>query len=415
MIQLDKVRHFLFDKITDRDDLNDSVIASHLKLSTKQVGNLRSGKRKLTLRSILVLSQLVVPERYREFMREVCPRLVDSSDCIRKTFEYAAITRDKQLLDQHLENYRHEKRNVIEKYVKVYSFISDYLHGNIPFHLIEDELSKLTNINDPILKILVDIYYCIALLQKRQFSYVINKASELEIQIKGLNDKPHLFLKECYSYRISEVLAYAHLFLNNLKQARHYANILYNASINKRVNSDALYIIGMTYLISDENLCLSYLKRSIDEAEKTGEMRLVGYAVYNYNFARLLMKRKIDNDAPNVLKNMENFIEGRMSFVEVEKEIRKTNDPDLIGYFESKAGGKETLYKKFCDFVSNSNLFYATIIVRELVRSGESTDFIESLTKNLKYTREEKGEVVFEEDFISCFNVGLRDGVGCRI
>jgi len=409
---LDKVRHFLFDKISDRDDLNDTVIASHLKLSTKQVGNLRSGKRKLTLRSILVLSQLVVPGNYRDFMRDVCPELVDSSDCIRKTFEYAAITRDKKLLDQHLENHQHERRNIIEKYVKVYTFISNYLHGKIPFHLIEDELSKLTNLNDPILKILVDIYSCIALLQKRQFSYVIDKATELELQIKKLNDKSHLFLKECYSYRISEVLAYAHLFLNNLKQARHYANIMYNANINERINSDALYIIGMTHLASDEKACLNYLKRSIEVAKRTKEDRLVGYATYNYNFARILLDRDVENDAPEVLRVMQEYKEGRISFEKADKEVRDTNDPDLVGYFEAISGGKENLYKKFCDFVSNSNLFYATIIVRELAKSGEQTDFVDSLTKNLKFTREEKGEVVFEEDFISCFNVGMRIGIG---
>lgn len=85
---MDKVRNFLFDRISDRDDLNDSLIASYLKLSTKQVGNLRAGKRKLTLRSLLVLSQLADPENYRSFMRDVCPQLTESSDCIRKTFEY---------------------------------------------------------------------------------------------------------------------------------------------------------------------------------------------------------------------------------------------------------------------------------------------------------------------------------------
>lgn len=69
---MDKVRNFLFDHISDRDDLNDSLIASYLKLSTKQVGNLRAGKRKLTLRSLLVLSQDV---RYSSIIQSVGNRL----------------------------------------------------------------------------------------------------------------------------------------------------------------------------------------------------------------------------------------------------------------------------------------------------------------------------------------------------
>lgn len=403
---MDKVRNFLFDRISDRDDLNDSLIASYLKLSTKQVGNLRAGKRKLTLRSLLVLSQLADPENYRSFMRDVCPQLTESSDCIRKTFEYAAITRDIELLDNHIETYKCEKRNIIEKYVKVYSFISKYMHGKVKFDSMNEELDKLSNLNDPILKILVDIYGCITLLHKRQFSYVINKASELEVQINGLNDKSHLFLKECYLYRLSEILAYAHLFSNNLEEARRYSNILLNANINKRVNSDALYIIGMTYLQTDESICLSYLKDSVEVAKELKNERLEGYAVYNYNFARILLSKKVEESAPDVLKKVEGFRKGKVSYEDALDCVGKMGDPDLTGYFEAISGDRKSLYKKFCDFVSDSNLYYASIIVRDLMEAGECTDFIKNLTINLRGTSSKKGDVVFEEDFISCFNIG---------
>ncbi|UMQ50217.1 AimR family lysis-lysogeny pheromone receptor [Bacillus velezensis] len=406
---MDEVRTFLFNKVSDRDDLNDTILAYYLQLSTKQVGNLRTGKRKLTLRHILVLSQLVDPENHRNFMRSVCPKLTESSDCIRKTFEYAAITRDIDLLDTHIANYKNEKRNIIEKYVKVYSFISDYMNGKIPFTSMEEELEKLSNLNDPILKILVDIYLCINLLQKRQFSYVINKASEIEKQINALNDKSHLFLKECYLYRVSEVLAYAHLFSNDLIEARRYSNILLNANINKRVNSDALYILGMSYLLNDEHKSLYYLTESVKKAKEINEPRLMWYAVYNYNFARILLGKKVEEDAPDVLKTFEAFLNGKTSYEKAKFCIDEVDDPDLTGYFESVLGtDRKNIYKKFCDFVSDSNLFYASIIVRDLMKLGECTDFIENLTINLRGTSAKKGDVVFEENFINCFNIGER-------
>ncbi|MCA1184569.1 AimR family lysis-lysogeny pheromone receptor [Bacillus licheniformis] len=397
---MEDVRVFLFNKIEDRDDLDDRKVAKYLKVSTKQVQNLRDGKRDLTFRHLLVLSSLVDPENYNERIKEWVGK-IDKYDCTRNAFEYAAIIRDVEFLDSHIAAHAHEKRTVIEKYVKVYSFISNYLKGNIDYQRIGVELDKLSNINDPTLKILVDIYSCIDLLQRREFSYVLTKASKIERDIKMMS-KSQLFAQECYLYRISEVLAFAHLFSNNLEEARHYSAILLNANINKRVNSDALYVIGMTYLLSNEKLCLQYLKQSKEVANELGIPRFISYANFNYNFAKILLSKEVDPDAHESLIAFERFNRGEITYEEAEQKIKEFEDIDMINYFESK----DDIYKKFCDFVANSNLFYASIITRDLVRLGEGTKFIESLTKNLKKSKEEKGEVIFEEDFISCFNVG---------
>ncbi|MEC1349126.1 AimR family lysis-lysogeny pheromone receptor [Bacillus licheniformis] len=397
---MDAIRTYLFNKIDDMDHLDDVKVSKYLKVTTKQVQNLRDGKRDLTFRHLLVLSSLVDPKNHKYLVKEWVEK-IDKCDCTRNAFEYAAVIRDVDFLDAHISAHAHEKRTVIEKYVRVYSFISDYLKGKIDYQKIGVELDKLSNINDPTLKILVDIYSCIDLLQRREFSYVLTKASKIEKDIRKMS-KSQLFAQECYLYRISEVLAFAHLFSNNLEEARHYSAILLNANINKRVNSDALYVIGMTHLLSNEKLCLEYLRQSREVARELGIPRFISYANFNYNFAKILLSKEVDRDAHEALKAFERFNRGEISYKEAEQKIKEFKDVDLINYFESKSD----IYKKFCDFVANSNLFYATIITRDLMKLGEGTCFVESLTKNLKKNQEEKGEVVFEEDFISCFNVG---------
>ncbi|MED1923497.1 AimR family lysis-lysogeny pheromone receptor [Bacillus velezensis] len=398
---MDSVRDFLFNSIEDRDDITDDDLARHLKVGGKQVRNLRNGDRELTFRSLLILTQLVDGKKYSEHISNWYD-LLDSDDCIRNLFEYAAITRNIELLDRHIKKYQDEKKSTVEKYIKVYTFIRDYMKGDISFYEIDDEIGKLTTLKNPKLKLLIEIYECISLLQRREFSYVLAKASEIEKRIRKMSEKTQLFEKECYLYRVSEVLAFTHLFMNNLDEARHYSHILLNAKINKRVDSDALYILGMTNLLHDEELCLHYLQRSLSVAKETGIARLEGYAYYNYNFAKILMARSIDDNAPIPLLAVQKFRNNEISQDKAQEVILEMGDPDLTTYFESCCG-KEKRHKKFCELVSTSNLFFAVIIVRDMIQSGENSDFVKTLTENLKTV--EKGDVVFEEDFICCFNV----------
>lgn len=106
---MDSVRDFLFNSIEDRDDITDDDLARHLKVGGKQVRNLRNGDRELTFRSLLILTQLVDGKKYSEHISNWYD-LLDSDDCIRNLFEYAAITRNIELLDRHIKNIK-MKRN----------------------------------------------------------------------------------------------------------------------------------------------------------------------------------------------------------------------------------------------------------------------------------------------------------------
>lgn len=70
----------------------------------------------------------------------------------------------------------------------------------------------------------------------------------------------------------------------------------------------------MTYLQTDESICLSYLKDSVEVAKELKDDRLEGYAVYTYNFARILLSKKVEESAPDVLKKVEGFRKGEVSY-----------------------------------------------------------------------------------------------------
>ncbi|MED2969434.1 AimR family lysis-lysogeny pheromone receptor [Bacillus subtilis] len=399
---MDGVREYIFNQIEDDDLLDDKKVAEFLNISTRQLYYLKKGERDLTFRNLLQLTTLIDPQNYRDKMRRWCLSL-NTTDCIKNTFEYAAVIRDTSLLAD-LVCHHKKTTGIISSYVKVYGFILDYMNDKIKFNELGESLSKIRNVNDGPLRILLDIYRCIALLQKRQFSNLISLATDVEKRVYHLNNKSQLFIKECYIYRLSEILAHTHLYFNNLDQARHYATILINANINKRVESDSFYVIGMSYLLSDQKKCLKNLRKSIELATDLGDSVIKEIAEYNYNYALLLMDLPINMDAHPALKAFELFKKGKISYSEAMDRLVPLDDPDLLGYFETVgAARKENLYKKFHQYVAESNLFYATIIVRDLIRAGEDSGFLRSLI-NLSKDIEGKGEVLFEKDYISSFS-----------
>ncbi|QJC97173.1 hypothetical protein HC660_26990 [Bacillus mojavensis] len=404
---MEDVREFLFNKIEDRDDLDDKNVADFLNVSTRQLYYLKSGQRFLTFRNVLRLALLVDPENYRNRMR-IWSLKLQTDDCIKNAFEYAAVTRDVELLKSLLDEHKSEK-GVIGQYVKVYSFIYKYMTGQTKFNMMEQALLDLKTISDSSLKILIGIYKCIALLHKRQFSYLIDKASEIEVEIKNLSSKTRLFLKECYLFRLSEVLSVTNLFLNNLEESRRYANIIIEAQINKRAESDAYYVLGMSYLMDSPHKCITYLEKSCEKALETKSDLIITVARYNLNMGKLLLSEKLGEDAHESIKAVNDYREGTISYSEAEEKAKKIGDLDLLDYLSSMKEKKvENLYKKFHDFVANSNLYFAVIVVRDLMEAGENSDFIKSLANLRKNSS--KGEVLFEENFISCFSIRSNSG-----
>ncbi|MGF2820220.1 AimR family lysis-lysogeny pheromone receptor [Bacillus subtilis] len=399
---MEDVREFLFNKIEDRDDLDDKTVADFLGVSTRQLYYLKSGQRYLTFRNILRLVLLVDSKNYRIRMKDWCLRL-QTDDCIKNAFEYAAVIRDVELLKSLLDEHKSEK-GVIGQYVRVYSFIYKYMTGQTKFNKMEQALLDLKSINDSSLKILIDIYKCIALLHKRQFSYLIDKATFVEREIKNLSDKTRLFLKECFLFRLSEVLSITNLFLNNLEEARRYASIILEANINKRAESDAYYVLGMSYLMNNPQECVYYLEKSCEKALETNSELILTVAKYNLNMAKLLLSQELGEDAHESIVAVRDYREGNISYEAAEEKAKMVGDLDLLDYLGSMKEKKvESLHKKFHDFVANSNLYFAVIIVRDLMEAGENSDFIKSLANLRKNSS--KGEVLFEKNFISCFSV----------
>lgn len=378
------------DSIQD-NDLTFAYVAKEIGTSKQNISNFKKGG-KIGFRNLLRLAFLLYNDPNKK-MSEWCLRL-NSSESIKQSFEYAAITRNIKLLKDLISKFKNED-GVIGEYVKVYTIIYKYMNNKIKGNLVAQEIEKL-HPQDYALQILSVIFKCLHCYFSKQFILVPEYAQQAEKMLTSLNDR-ELFMKECFLHRIAEILSPIYLYLNNLELARYYANTIIFANICAKTVSDAYYIVGMSYLLEDRDKCLENLKTSYDYMAKVGDEDLAREAKYNLDFAKLFYGLDLDEHSNEVLLAVKN---DKLEIIE--EELYQGSDDEFIIYFNALSKNSvDELYDCHEHFINEYNLFFASAIAQALIKAGENERAIRHLQK-FKITP--KGEVHFEKDFISCFS-----------
>ena len=141
-------------------------IAKKIGVSKQTVSKFIS-KGEIGFRCLVRLSYLLFPDNQRAVMENWCLR-VNTTESIKQSFEYAATTRNINLLSNLITKYKEEKGALVE-YVAVYSIIFDYMTDKISgFDLIAN-LKKVGQIKDEPLKLLAKILKCYNYFFQRKF------------------------------------------------------------------------------------------------------------------------------------------------------------------------------------------------------------------------------------------------------
>jgi hypothetical protein len=387
----------LRDLIVDRD-LTYSQVAKMIGASKQCISKFWS-TGEIGFRYLLRLSYLLFPLNQKEIMAEWCLRL-NTTESIKQSFEYAAITRNISLLRRLIEKHKNEDRT-LKEYVAVYSIIYGYMVDEISgFDLIAN-VQKLGQLRDESLKILTDILKCYNYFFQRKFTLMVEVAREAENSLQYLG-KRELFLKECFLHRIAEILDHAYLFLNNVKMARHYAFIIINADICPKTVSDAAYIVGMSYLLEDERKCVEYLQKSYDIAKTIQDPSIEQEARLNLDFVKLYLGEKLDEDSDETLINYQNNKDSEINLNSLKEVMYLKGEDDLIVLFEAKSSNSvENLHACQFEFSQQSNFFFASIMAKELQNKGDRSLWV---TQAMNFTIKTEESVYFEKDFISGFS-----------
>ncbi|MHA6147329.1 AimR family lysis-lysogeny pheromone receptor [Bacillus subtilis] len=335
--------------------------------------------------TMLKIAQVCNGADYHEKMTKWC-HLLTTTEGIKHAFEYAAIKRDIALLGDLLDNA--EGDDSLSAYYGIYSLIYKFMKKEIAFLDLYDLLKQVRISKDKNLAIIVDIYKCYLLYYQKDFLGILQMANVIEKEIQNIGQDRSAFFRQCYIYRLAEVLMPVHLHFNNFEASRKFAKILLYSNISSKTMSDGYYCIGMTYLGRDKEVCLKSLERSYELMKEIERSDLIEESRMHLELARLYYEVKEGAS----IKGVAGFAE-RMQF---------KSDSDFIKYFEYRLENSlSKLYEGYKYFFSRKNFLFANLIADDLAYFGVDSAQVEAL-KSINLN--EKVEFNFEEEVVSCFS-----------
>lgn len=366
-------------KIEDSDVLSFPSVAKALGVSKQYISKFKN-KGIIGFCKLHKLSHIITSSEQDQIktMSDWCLRM-DTVELIKQSFEYAAITRNINLLNKLLEKHKKEKGSVGE-YVRFYRLLYNYMIDEISGLDLIDYLDEIGQPADKALRILMCIMKCYNYYFQKKFTLMLEVAQEAERLIENLGDKRKGYIRDCYSLRLAEILAPVYLRLNNLELARVYAGVIISSNICAKTVSDATYIIGMTYLKEDGKKALDYLRESYEISKKIGSEKLEVEAEYNLEMARLYLKNDFSSREEGI------------GYLKKIKEVfyQKENE-DFLVYFEAiYSDSISTMQECLQKFFAQSNYYFSSLLAKELYNRGEKSFMIEWLIDFKK----ERGEML---------------------
>ncbi len=370
------------DLIEDREDLTLTTVAEKIDVPLQYMSKFKK-QGTISFCNLLKLSHVMSVDtaESKKMMHNWCLEL-NSTELIKQSFEYAAIIRDIELLNALINKYSSEETSIRE-YVGVYKILYDYMKDTLQGNDIEIELDRYGKIQDPVLRVLSDIMKCYNYYFDKNFERMLTIGNEIENSILTVSESRKLFIRNCYIHRVAELFCTVCLQLNDLEATRHYAYIIINANICNKTVADAYYRLGMSYLTEDKKMCLEYLERSHEVAQKSGIFELEQETKHNLILAKIYYEDRVLN-----------FTE----IDQIKKAFYQKDDDDFVIFFKAIASKDYGIMHEVLEqFFAQSNYFFAGLIARKLYNGGDSHPTLKWI---MGYKKEKRG-INFEKNCIS--------------
>ncbi|MFF2331904.1 AimR family lysis-lysogeny pheromone receptor, partial [Streptomyces sp. NPDC058103] len=237
--------------LIEDSDLSYKEVASMAGVSARSIYEIKN-RGTIGFITMLKIAQVCNGADYHTKMSKWC-HLLTTTEGIKHAFEYAAIKRDIELLGDLLDSA--EGDDALSAYYGIYSLIYRFMRKEIAFLDLYDLLKQVRISKDKNLMVIVDIYKCYLLYYQKDFLGILQSANIIEKEIQNISQERSAFFRQCYIYRLAEVLMPVHLHFNNFEASRKFAKILLYSNISNKTMSDGYHCIGMTYLGRDKDVC----------------------------------------------------------------------------------------------------------------------------------------------------------------
>lgn len=406
---MEYITKMVHDFIEDHDDIKKTDVMEFVGMSESAYRDFFK-KGKISFKKLIKFAQLISRETGKgshEILSEWCLHIT-RTETIKNAFEYSAITTNAPLLKRLLLLHQNTD-GVLKQTVEVYRIVYNYMVGTLSGFELKDAIGRLYNITSKPLLILMNIIRQYNNYFEGDIQKIINEVSEIQKDITNLGPR-ETFYKECLTFRVCELLAPISLQLNDVKSARDFAESIINANISAKKKSDAYYVIGMSYLPEDKNVCLYNLRKSYELMREVGDLQYIQEAKFNLDFAKVFHGVELDEDSNFRLRAYQKARNGKISLAKLHTILERGDKDNFIIFFENTAEKSiDVMYNCLESFFCQENFFFARLVAKELEKAGADS---RALRPFLKFKKLIKGEVLIEKDIISHFN---RSDGGSRI
>lgn len=297
---------------------------------------------------LLKISQLLAGDSFDSILKDWCLKLNQPIN-IKYALEYLTINRFDTELEQLLDKISNKSNSKeLNDWADAYRIFLLYLRED-EMSIVMSELKKYNPKNFET-KILADIIDIHCKQVDGEYKAMCNLIENLLPSIELIEND---YIKTCYKTRLMELLSHVKLYyFNDPTTARSIAKEIIFSKIGPKFSANSYYIVGMSYLYEDYELCMSNLLEYRKLCKKIG------------NISRV---RTIDDkDIPFV-----NSIWGKHNVCPV------TNDISELAHYEAKYGDKEKALEMIekslkSDKLSGYKLYYKALATNDLTTFMES-------------------------------------------
>ncbi|MBJ8031564.1 AimR family lysis-lysogeny pheromone receptor [Bacillus cereus group sp. N21] len=366
------------DIIEDREDLNLTIVAEKIGVSKQYISKFKN-KGTIGFCQLVKLSHVLSDENKtsKETMDEWCLKL-DTVESIKQSFEYACVTRNVELLNKLILKHENETGTVHE-YVSVYRILYQYIIGEVHGTEIINQLKKVGQPKDKILNILMDIMKCYNYFHLKKYNLMLELIQEIEEQVEAVDGDRKSYIKECYIYRVAEIFAPVYLHYNHVELARKFANVIIEANISAKTISDALYILGMSYLRVEKYKSLQYFEDSYEIFKIVKDEEYEKEVRYNLDLAKIYFEETLEFDSDPILIQFQNKRD-EQSLNLLQSSLYDGTEEDFLVYYKGVVNESPTgIYECFQKFLLQSNYFFTSLVAKEIYKRGDRSELIKSM------------------------------------
>lgn len=354
--ELEETLDALDKKITWKD------IAEAVKMSPGSLTNLKNGTE-MKFPTLLEIAKFVYENDYIKRFKRWCLSF-ESPKNICFALEYLAVNRQIAELDELLgkiNNQRSDKK--MQEWAAGYSILSRYLKRENPADIISS--IREYNPKSVEMQVLSTITELWCRYKLSDFVTMDSLIKGMDLTIEKINEK---FIRNSYSIRLKEALAYVNLFkFNNVERTRKYAEEIILLNCGPTFTTSASYLLGMSFLFDDYEKCLGYINKHRELLVESGrykEIEVIDNCDIPFinNFWRKYSERPKTNDISEIAHYEATMGNKNLATELVDKAVEENGASGFKLYYKALATGDKALFmQSLITFTKKGDKFYANL------------------------------------------------------